>query len=73
MIALKACRTRSDVSPTDQSQTETPSPVTNPRSALYLRRWISHQAVLYNDLLQTIAAAPRPHTGGRRSDLCSNW
>jgi len=31
----------------------------------YLRRWIAHQAVLYNDLLKTIASAPCPPAGPR--------
>ena len=30
----------------------------------YLRRWIVHQAVLYNDLLATIAGAPPPASRG---------
>lgn len=30
------------------------------RDACYLRRWIVHQAALYEDLLRTVASAPHP-------------
>jgi hypothetical protein len=33
--------------------------------AQYLRLWIVHQAVLYNDLLETIASAPRRSPSGQ--------
>lgn len=42
-------------------------PTTSPRRAVdtsdarYLRHWIRHQAVLYGDLLKTVASAPHTH------------
>ena len=39
----------------------TPSDTAAPADATYLRRWIAHQATTYNNLLETIAAAPAPH------------
>jgi hypothetical protein len=43
-------------------QTSTKSPAVTAGNARYLRRWMSHQAALYNDLLETIATATHPHS-----------
>ena len=67
MIALRSCPTRTRVIPTDRNRNQVEAPAPAPRDAKYLRRWITHQAVLYNDLLQTIAAAPSPDQHGHQA------
>lgn len=45
--------------------TPTPRRVAAAGDSQYLHRWIAHQAVLYGDLLKTIASAPHPPSAGR--------